>query len=380
MMNGHNSKEFALSICFVAHNAYGALAGKDNGHIGGIERQQSLMAHWMADQGNDVSMITWDEGQGDCTIRGVRVITLGRRKDGIPGLRFFHPRWTGLISAMQRANADIYYYNCGDLGLGQVTLWASRHCKKTVYSVASDPDCDPKLPTLTPWRERFLYRYGLRHADKVIAQTQRQKEMLNTGFEISAEVIPMPCAGFSDAAQLEWHGNPPHILWIGRLSREKRLEWLLDVAEKFPQFVFDVVGSANVSTEYAKSLLQRAESIPNVILHGRMVHHELGVLYHRARLLCCTSVFEGFPNTFLEAWSVGLPIVSSFDPDNVISSKGLGKTACTVEELSAGIAALIEDQNLWQQTSSAALEYYKSHHTLDAVMPRFVELFQRINR
>jgi hypothetical protein len=44
------------------------------------------------------------------------------------------------------------------------------------------------------------------------------------------------------------------------------------------------------------------------------------------------------------------------------------------------VAALIEDQNLWQQTSSAALEYYTSHHTLDAVMPKFVELFQRINR
>jgi len=375
-----NSEELIPSICFVAHNAFGALAGEDNGHIGGIERQQSLMAHWMASQGCDVSMITWDEGQGDCTIRGVKVLTLGRRQDGVPGLRFFHPRWTGLIRAMQRADADIYYYNCGDMGLGQVALWANRHGKKTVYSVASDPDCDPELPTLKPWRERILYRYGLLHADQTIAQTQRQEEMLRTGFGICAEVIPMPCAGFSEAAPLELHGGPPRIVWIGRFSREKRLEWLLDVAENFPRFVFDVVGSANVSTEYAKSLLQRAESIPNVILHGRMVHHELGVLYHRARLLCCTSVFEGFPNTFLEAWSVGLPIVSSFDPDNVIASKGLGKTACTVEELSVSVAALIEDQNLWQQTSSAALEYYTSHHTLDAVMPKFVELFQRINR
>jgi len=368
------------SICFVAHNAYGVLAGQDKGHIGGIERQQSLMALWMAEHGHDVSMITWNQGQGDCTIKGVKVFAFCRREEGLRGLRFFHPRWTGLNKAMYRANADIYYYNCGDLGLGQVTFWSSLHGKKTVYSVANNPDCDPQLPSLKPLRERVLYRYGLRNADQVVAQTLYQQEMLQSGFNIHAEVIPMPCAGFGSVKPLDHNYESPRILWIGRFSWEKRLEWLLDVAENFPQFVFDVVGSANVNTEYAKSLLQRAESIPNVILYGRMVHHELGVLYHRARLLCCTSVFEGFPNTFLEAWSVGLPIVSSFDPDNVIAWKGLGKTACTVEELSTGIAELIEDQNLWQQSSSAAFEYFNSHHTLEAVMPRFVELFQRISR
>jgi len=35
-----------IRICIVAHNAYGALTGEDTGHIGGIERQTSLMAVW----------------------------------------------------------------------------------------------------------------------------------------------------------------------------------------------------------------------------------------------------------------------------------------------------------------------------------------------
>ena len=37
-------------------------------------------------------------------------------------------------------------------------------------------------------------------------------------------------------------------------------------------------------------------------------------------MLLSTSDFEGFPNTFLEAWSVGLPIVSTFDPDTVFAA------------------------------------------------------------
>lgn len=368
-----------FSICFVAHNAYGALAGLDTGHIGGIERQQSLMAHWLADQGYDVSMITWDEGQGDCEVGRIKVFSLGRRASGLPGLRFFHPRWTGLNNAMKRADADIYYYNCGDLALGQIAFWAGRHGKKTVYSVASEPDCDPALPSLKQWRERILYRYGLGNTDQVVAQTQRQQEMLRNGFDIHAEVIPMPSSGFA-AAEPDDVEEPTqqHILWVGRFSQEKRLEWLLDVAVALPQYIFDVAGASNARTEYARALLKRAESIPNVILHGRLVHRDLGVLYHRARLLCCTSIFEGFPNTFLEAWSVGRPIISTFDPDGVITSQGLGKSVCTVNELYNGITAFMEDQRLWQESSSAAQVYFSTYHTLEAVMPRFVQLFQRI--
>jgi glycosyltransferase involved in cell wall biosynthesis len=369
------------SICFVAHNAYGALSGTNTGHIGGIERQQALMAHWLAEHGYDTSMITWDEGPGDCVVDGIKVYTLGRREKGLPGLRFFHPRWTGLINAMKRANADIYHYHCGDLALGQVSLWTNLHGKKTIYSVASDPDCDPQLPSLSPWRERILYKYGLQHTDIVIAQTLRQQEMLRDGFDVRAQVIPMPCTGLAkNNRNFDSGKDIPHILWVGRFSQEKRLEWLLDVAEALPQYIFDVVGSSNTRSEYARDLQQRAGSISNVALHGRVPDHDLNTLYHRARLLCCTSVFEGFPNTFLEAWSVGLPVISTFDPDKIIARKKLGQPACSVVEICAGITVFIEDSRRWQEASSAAQSYFNTHHTLDAVMPNFVRLFQQIKK
>ncbi len=374
MQNNFSQKP---SICFVAHNAYGALSGINTGHIGGIERQQALMAHWLVEHGYDTSMITWDEGPGECVVDDIKVYTLGRREKGLPGLRFFHPRWTGLINAMKRANADIYHYHCGDLALGQVSLWTNLHGKKTIYSVASDPDCDPQLPSLSPWRERILYKYGLQHADIVIAQTLRQQEMLRDGFDVRAEVIPMPCTGLASSDRsYDSEKDIPHILWVGRFSQEKRLEWLLDVAEALPQYIFDVVGSANTRSEYARDLQQRAGSISNIALHGRVPDHDLNTLYHQARLLCCTSVFEGFPNTFLEAWSVGLPIISTFDPDQIITRKKLGQAASSVNDICAGIDAFMEDSRRWQDASSAAQSYFNTHHTLEAVMPRFVQLFQ----
>ena len=44
-----------------------------------------------------------------------------------------------------------------------------------------------------------------------------------------------------------------------------------------------------------------------------------------ARALLNTSVAEGFPNAFLEAWALGTPVISLFvDPANLIRTHRLG--------------------------------------------------------
>ena len=96
------------SICFVAHFAYGELAGVDTEHVGGIEHQQALMARWLAREGYRVSLLTWDAGQGDGqTATGVTVYKMCRLDAGFRVLRFVHPRWTSLWRALTRADADI---------------------------------------------------------------------------------------------------------------------------------------------------------------------------------------------------------------------------------------------------------------------------------
>ncbi|MDT8302439.1 MAG: glycosyltransferase family 4 protein [Sedimentisphaerales bacterium] len=373
---GHNDKP---RICFVAHNAYGALAGKDTGHIGGIERQQSLMAKWLAKRGYKVSMITWDEGQEDNqVINGIRTLQMCTFNAGIKGLRFLYPKWTSLCRAMRRANADIYYYNCGDLGLGQVVMWCHRHGRKCVYSVASNPDCDPKLPVLKPLRERILYKYGLKHVDSVIVQTQHQQQMLREGFGINSTVIPMPCEGSSKNEKIRLEKakeESVHVLWVGRISKEKRFEWLLDVAVQCPQIIFDIVGAANTDSDYTSSLIKRASGIRNVKMHGRISHQEMSKYYSSSNILCCTSAYEGFPNTFLEAWSVGIPVVSTFNPDDVIQKKGLGFVANDVEEIVSRLMEITQSPETWQRASKAAKQYYQEHHAIDVSLPRFERLF-----
>lgn len=98
-----------IKICIVSHNGYGAISGGGKGFVGGVERQTSLLAKWLAERGHKVSFLTWDEGGLDEeVIDGVRVIKICKKDAGVPGLRFFYPKWSGLNAALAKANADVY--------------------------------------------------------------------------------------------------------------------------------------------------------------------------------------------------------------------------------------------------------------------------------
>lgn len=365
-------------ICLVAHFAYGALAGGQSGHIGGVERQTSLMARWLAGHDYPVSMLTCDEGQPDgVIIDGVQVFKMCGWQAGLAGLRFFWPRWTSLVSAMKRADADVYYQNCAEYVTGQVALWCRQNGRRFVYSVASDPDCDAHLPEIHSVRERILYRYGLTHADTVIVQTSKQQEMLRTGFKKGSVIIPMPCPGPSDEEYRRGgasQGDSNRVLWIGRMCQVKRPDRLLDLAEACPDLSFDLVGPQD-SSELTRQSCLRAKAMANVTLHGPISRDRVPEFYKRAGALCCTSDYEGFPNTFLEAWSHGVPVVSTVDPDNLIATKGLGKVGRDVSELAVGLRQVLDSPDSWRKASESARAYYVQNHAVDKVMKRFGVVF-----
>lgn len=372
------------SICIVAHFAYGALAGGKGGHVGGVEWQTSLTARWLAGRGYRVSMLTWDEGFGrETMIDGVRVIAMCRRNAGIPGLRFFTPRWSSLTAAMAQANADVYYQNCGEYVTGQVSLWCERNNRGFVYSVASNPDCDPALPAMKTRRERMLYCYGLRHADAVIVQTRWQKKSLAGGFGVQSTLIPMPAPGPGDAefvAPMPPSAGQARVLFVGRIVPLKRLEWLLDIAERMPDVRFDVAGAPEESSAYISGLQARAARLTNVNMLGRVERARMTEPYRGAHALVCTSEYEGFPNTFLEAFSHGVPVVSTVDPDGLIAERAMGGVGDSVESLTSVLRGLLESPTAWQAASTAARQYYSQNHQLERVLPQFERVLRSAAR
>jgi glycosyltransferase involved in cell wall biosynthesis len=352
-------------ICIVSHAAYRAFTEGALGHIGGVERQTSLLAKWLAVRGHAVDLVTWDEGgrTGD-RLDGVRLVTVCRRDDGVRGVRFFHPRWSSLVAALRQSNADIYYHNTAECVTGQIALWCRMHRRAFVFSAASHADCDAALPCLPTRRERMLYRLGLRFADAVIVQTGTQRDLMRAGFGRDAQVIPMPSPEPRAEDILPPDAGPPsrRLLWVGRLCDLKRPELLLDVAAAAPDLQFDIAGPVE-DAAYGRSVLERASMLANVTYHGAVAPSAMTALYRRAGALVCTSRLEGFPNTFLEAWALGLPVVSTWDPDDVIAQRGLGRAcAGSPEAIAAAVRGLFDTPGQWGHASTRARGYYMSTH------------------
>lgn len=373
-----------LSICIIAHSAYGAMNGGLVGHIGGVELQTALTARWLAARGHRVRLITWDEGQkDDIEMDGVRIIKMCKEDAGLKGIKFFFPRWVSLNRAMSKAECDIYYQNCGEYVTGQVALWCKRRGKRFVYSVASDPDCDPRLPEMKTIREKVLYRYGLKHADRIIAQTRKQKKMLNEGFNLDSTVLPMP--GLESVETVHQHSLSSalegfRVLWIGRIARVKRIEFLFEIAKRLPEVQFDVAGGLDADGGYSAKVVSDMRAIKNIVYHGRLARNKIPELYRRASILCCTSIYEGFPNTFLEAWSRGIPVVSTVDPDDIITDLRLGVRALDVEKMVEGITKLKSEQPLHDAMSANSKKYYLEYHSTERALTRFEDLFSEVSK
>ena len=360
-----------MNICIVSLAGYHVLsADADVIHVGGAEVQIVAVARGLLGRGHQVSFITRDHGQGDSLdVNGIRVFKTFSADAGWPIIRFVWPRWTSVWSALTRAEPDVCLQAAGDSWTGIAAAWCRWANRPFVFVSMSEGDCDPRLPFLSTWRDQVLYRYGLRRAGAVVLQTEVQRRMMRDNFQIDGVVVRPCCAAPSDGSPDTTTGDgapPGALLWIGRFSPEKRVEWFLDMAEACPDLTCHVVGGANEPTDYSESVTGRMHTMSNVVVHGFIPHKEIGSLYRAAGLLVTTSVVEGFPTTFMEAWGRGIPTVATVDPDGLIASHGLGGVAVDVPGLVREARRLLGSTEVWRTASGNVKRFFEANHSIDA--------------
>ena len=348
----------APSICFVGLRNLPVLASEYGRHgAGGAELQQTLLAKALARRGLKVSMIVADYGQPDGACwHGVKTYKASRFEAGIPLVRFIHPRWTRLWSALKRAQADIYYTSCAGGVLGQVAMFTRMHGAKLVFRIASDTDCDPAALLIRHGRDKFLYRYGLQRADAVLAQTPHQQALLSRNYARSSRVV----ASLTDCERSARPLPDRDIgaLWVGNIRALKRPELFLQLARELPDLSFHMIGGPMPD---ARGLFERmraqSAAVPNLTFHGPVPYHAVGEFYARARVLVATSAIEGFPNSYLQAWAHATPVVAFLDPQQLLSRNALGHAVADLDGMRAAIAALNADPREWQAVSARARQY-----------------------
>lgn len=367
-----------MKICLVGLHNLSVLAPEYRDRVvGGEPVQQTLLARALARRGHDVSMVVADLGQADGrSYQGIRTCKAYRPGAGVPLLRFVHPRWTGLWSALRRADADLYYTSCAGMEVGLLALFCRRYNKRFVFRSASDADCDPSRLLVRHVRDRALYGYGLRRANAVLVQGESQAKMLLRNYGLTGRVAGMLVDPPTTAST-----HDLDVLWVGNVYRVKRPDRVLWLAARMPHVAFHVVGGT-VPGEAAlhRRMQAAAASLANLTLHGRLPYAQANDLHGRARVLLNTSDTEGFPNTYLQAWIRGVPVVTLIDPDRVIEREGLGIAVRTPEQLPGAIASLLASRPAWQAASDRCRRFMARDFRDEAVLPAYLETFEQVMR
>lgn len=366
-------------ICIIGLKCFDHVMGHETPrYLGGIETQLAILAEGLAGQGCDVSVITYDHGQeDDFKVGGVRLLKSFDPEVGLRFVRNYHPRATSLWSAMKVADADAYL----QMGGGVETWLAQKGVRRTpkrkakfIYCAASDADVNGRLSRKD--LECFLYRRALKSADKIVVQTESQQSSLSDAMDVDSEVVPM-AVRLPRKSPLAANCGPKRVLWIGRIIETKRLELLVELAKACPECEFDVVGAANSCSEYSRRTLAEAAKVGNVTVHGKVSSERMEELYSSCFMLCSTSILEGFPTTFLEAWSRSVPVLTTIDPDGVVANSGAG---WFVEDLPSLVRVLKETKASGTEYLSArfaAFEQFERNHSLRTVSQNFKQLVQQ---
>ncbi|XOV86654.1 MAG: glycosyltransferase family 4 protein [Pseudomonadota bacterium] len=372
----------AFDVCIVGLKCFDLLTNADMPrYLGGIERMLVALGRGLAASGLRVAFVTFDESDGQPVHAGdIWIFPAFRPDAGIKGLRPLHPKLTLLTRAMARTRANVYLQMGAGIETLMTTLAARWLLRKTMlYCLASDSDCLPDVPLVESKLEAKLYLWALRHVHQRVSQTLAQEKLLRDNFGLDSIVIPMPHHPVK--APPDNLPSLPHsgieVIWVGRIVEGKRLELYVELAKRLPQITFHVIGSPNQASAYSLRVLDQANQVANIKVHGRVGESELYQLFLRSHLLCCTSEIEGFPATFIEAWSFSMPVLTTFDPDGVVSKEKVGIVVGSVDELVSGLLEMTGDSQAYSEMALRSRTYYLNHYTVDAVIPAFRSLIER---
>jgi len=148
--------------------------------------------------------------------------------------------------------------------------------------------------------------------DKFIVLTPFIKKLIaNSSLNITEKSIIVKPNSTDDLLNKSYDKRTNSFLFIGRLSKEKGVDVLIEAFNKMPHINLDLVGDGVL----LKNLKIKAKS--NIKFHGVQNKAFIAAMLEKTKALIFPSIwYEGLPNTLIEAFSSGTPVIAS-DLDNI---------------------------------------------------------------
>lgn len=377
-----NQSNKSIKICFVALGAYPLLAGEKPKNVLGPDVHPVILAKELIKHNFKITFITC---AGEAPVKRINGIDVIKIHENLYGLRILNIilKVFRIWNAMRKANACIYVHRGGVAGV--VSPFCRLMKKKFVCHIASDALVNRCL--ITKKINEFkgsIFRFGtfgqwldIKLADVIIVQNEYQREMMKKKFGKDALLLktPFPLSRRGTPKK----ANPPIVLWIGAMADVKQPELFVKLAESIPDGRFQMIGGHSNNQELYDKIKERSKRISNFEFLGVIPFNEINKYFSRAAILVNTSMFEGFPHAFIQAWMHYVPVVSlNADPDELIYKNKMGFHSKTLNQLVEDVKRLLKNEQLREETGRNARQYVEREHDITNIIGEYIEVFEHV--
>ena len=343
--------------------------------MGGAEYQINCLLDTLAPTGRYEIYYLAAWASTDLQPHGYRVVPVGRG-DGMPRFGFLmHAK--PLLRILKQIGPDVIYQRVACAYTGLAAFYARRHGTRLIWHVSSDSDVTPGSRDTGRNRvrrvlEKRSIEFGIRHASHIVTQTTGQARLLEEHYGRTADAVipnfhPEPSETIDKT-------RPISVVWVANLKRLKQPEVFVRLAEKLRDLAevrFVMIGapaSGSGDRDWNEAVMTGIRSTPNLAYLGQKSQKEINELLARAHVLVNTSLYEGYPNTFIQAWLREVPVVSlQVDPDGVMAREGIGICAGSEERLVQAVRTYATDPTLRALDGRRAQRYAIRRHSLNNV-------------
>lgn len=342
-------------VCFFCLNAFSLIEPDSEAQIGGTETQLFLLASQMSKSEKfDVHMIVGDFGQkADILYEKILVHkSINLHKDIKQYLIAPFIIW----KTLRKAGCESYIASPAGPEIGIIALFCLIKGKKFIFRTASSVDCTFEKKKTFGYLGGTLYSIGIKLAHQIVTQTQKDKENILKFYNADSTTIPN---GILINNQPITQKN--EIIWIGSPRPVKQPEIFLNIARALPKYKFTMILSHSGQKDIWDNIQQKCKKIPNMEFVGEVKYQAIDEHLKRAKILIGTSLYEGFPNVYLQAINNGCAIISlNVDPNSMINSNRIGYvTNGNVNEIIRLTKSIMQNDKLFLEISENCKNFIK---------------------
>jgi glycosyltransferase involved in cell wall biosynthesis len=331
-----------------------------------------------------------------CRIKSMRVFV--SKEDRLA--RF--DRWFSIKKRMDQFKPDIIHIN-SELMVGYYGVMYARHRNIAMvftFHTMWEDYIKGYLPIVpSSISKRFVrdhMRFYLKYATEIIAPTEEIKQVVaDYGIDITnVFLLPTGISGnffnnnqkktklirsivLDDFPKLK---DKKILLYVGRIAKEKNLDFLLDVIEKIhdfdPNTVLLYVGAGPYFEELQRHCNKRNLD-PFVVFTGYMNRSDLPAIYHLSDIFVFASKTETQGLVTAEAMISGIPVVAIGERGtiNVMQGDNGGyMVSDSIDEFTQKVELLLSDNTIYQQKRLDAIEWGKKW-TIESMTPRLLKIY-----